>query len=79
MENFLGDGPYTNKHPRIGEPDPDRLVSADGKRSIRYGDHEMNSPPTKHHYHEETWTLDEVNNVMNVDNKVIRVPLKKKK
>ncbi|EJN20860.1 hypothetical protein PMI36_03924 [Pseudomonas sp. GM79] len=35
----------------------------------------MNSKPNKHHYHEETWTLDLINNVMNVDNTVVRVPL----
>ncbi|MCU0122215.1 RHS repeat protein [Pseudomonas sp. B2M1-30] len=74
-EDFLGEGPYTNTHPRTGLPDNDRIVSADGKRSIRYGAHEMNSKPNKHHYHEETWTLDLINNVMNVDNTVIRVPL----
>jgi RHS repeat-associated protein len=73
--DFLGEGPYTNIHPRTGLPDNDRLVSADGKRSIRYGAHEMNSKPNKHHYHEETWTLDLINNVMNVDNTVVRVPL----
>ncbi len=28
-------------HPRTNFPDSDRLVSADGKRSIRYGAHEM--------------------------------------
>ena len=55
-DEFLGHGPYSNKHPRTGVPDPDRIVSADGKRSIRYGQHEMNSKPSKHHYHEETWT-----------------------
>jgi hypothetical protein len=76
-DEFLGPGPHTNIHPRTGQPDPDRIVSADGKRSIRYGDHEMTSKPTKHHYHEETWTLDLQNNVMNVDNTVIRVPLPK--
>jgi len=69
---------HTNKHPRTGLPDPDRIVSADGKRSIRYGSHEVNSKPTKHHYHEETWTFDPRNNVMNVDNTVVRVPLPKK-
>ncbi len=74
-EDFLGEGPYTNIHPRTGLPDNDRIVSADGKRSIRYGSHEMNSKPNKHHYHEETWTLDLINNAMNVDNTVIRVPL----
>ena len=74
-EKFLGEGPYSNKHPRTGQPDPDRLVSADGQRSIRYGDHEMNSSPGKHHYHEETWTYDAETNTMNVDNTVRRVPL----
>jgi RHS repeat-associated protein len=78
-ETFLGEEPYSNRHPRTGQPDPDRLVSADGKRSIRYGDHEMNSSPNKHHYHEETWTHDPDNNVMNVDNTVRRVPLNQPK
>ncbi len=76
-DDFLGPGPHTNIHPRTGLPDPDRIVSADGKRSIRYGNHEMNSKPTKHHHHEETWTLDPANNVMNVDNLVVRVPILK--
>ena len=52
-EDFLGDGPYTNFHPRTGLPDPDRIVSADGTRSIRFGSHEMNTNPI--HYHEEFW------------------------
>jgi hypothetical protein len=60
-EQFLGPKPYSHKHPRTGQIDPHRLVSADGKRSIRYGDHERTSGPTKHHYHEETWTLDQQN------------------
>lgn len=77
-DDFLGPRPHSNRHPRTNEIDPDRIVSADGKRSIRYGSHEMNSKPTKHHYHEETWTYDPVNNVMNVDNTVVRVPLPKK-
>ncbi|WP_250658637.1 hypothetical protein [Alkalimarinus coralli] len=76
-DEFLGPAPYNNRHPRTGEIDPNRIVSNDRKRSIRYGAHEMNSKPTKHHYHEETWTHDPVNNVMNVDNTVIRVPLPK--
>lgn len=58
-------------------PDPDRIVSADGKRSIRYGNHEMNSKPTKYRYHEEIWTLEPINNVMNVENLVVRVPILK--
>lgn len=77
-DEFLGPGPHSNRHPRTGEIDPDRIVSSDGIRSIRYGSHEMSSKPTKHHYHEETWTHDPVNNVMNVENTVVRVPLPKK-
>jgi RHS repeat-associated protein len=77
-EQFLGDGPYTNSHPRTRSSDPDRLVSADGKRSIRYGAHEMGGSPGKHHYHEETWILELKENVMNVENTVVRVPLPKK-
>jgi hypothetical protein len=78
-ERFLGEGPYTNIHPRTNLPDPDRLVSGDGRKSIRYGTHEMNSKPTKHHYHEEVWTYELKENVMNVDNTVVRVPLAKSK
>jgi hypothetical protein len=78
QEKFLGPGPYTHIHPRTGQEDATRTVSADGKRSIRYGKHEKNSKPSLHHYHEETWTFDPVNNVMNVDNTIRRVPLLKK-
>ncbi|MEW5510233.1 RHS repeat domain-containing protein, partial [Pseudomonas antarctica] len=77
-DDFLGPGPHTNTNPRTGKPDLDRIVSVDAKRSIRYGAHEMNSKPSKHHYHEETWTLELKNNTMNVDNTVVRVPLPKK-
>ena len=77
-EEFLGEGPYTNNHPRTNLPDSDRLVSADGKRSIRYGAHEMGGKPSKHHYHEEKWILQLRENVMNVENTVVRVPLLKK-
>ncbi|MGF6556143.1 RHS repeat-associated protein [Pseudomonas sp. S30_BP2TU TE3576] len=78
-EEFLGEGPYTNNHPRTSIPDNDRLVSADGTRSIRYGAHEMGSNPSKHHYHEEKWMLELKGNVMNVESTVVRVPLPKKK
>lgn len=77
-DEFLGPGPHTNIHPRTGKPDRDRIVSGDAKRSIRYGPHEMNSKSSKHHYHEETWTLELKSNTMNVDNTVVRVPLAKK-
>lgn len=74
-EEFLGEGPYTNLHPRTGLSDTDRIVSADGTRSIRYGPHEMKSSPTKHHYHEETWSYAPVNHLVIVYNTVVRVPL----
>ncbi|WP_339506684.1 RHS repeat-associated core domain-containing protein, partial [Pseudomonas sp. EA_15y_Pfl1_P102] len=50
-DEFLGPHPHTNTNPRTGKPDRDRIVSSDAKRSIRYGSHEMNSKPSKHHYH----------------------------
>ncbi|GGR54597.1 MULTISPECIES: putative T7SS-secreted protein [Streptomyces] len=74
-DKFLGEGPYTNIHPRTGLPDPDRLVSADGRRSIRLGSHEMNSKPTKFHFHMETWTFESPTNTWIVDNTMVRVPL----
>lgn len=78
LDEFLGPGPHTSTNPRTGKDDNDRIVSSDAKRSIRYGSHEMNSKPSKHHYHEETWTLELKSNIMNVDNTVVRVPLPKK-
>ncbi|MFI8515549.1 RHS repeat-associated core domain-containing protein, partial [Streptomyces sp. NPDC085460] len=73
--DFLGPGPYTNIHPRTGKVDPNRLVSADGRRSIRMGDHEMNSKPTKFHFHMETWDWDSETNTWTVGNTMQRVPL----
>uniref|UniRef100_UPI002FCCBCA7 RHS repeat domain-containing protein n=1 Tax=Pseudomonas lactucae TaxID=2813360 RepID=UPI002FCCBCA7 len=77
-DEFLGPGPHSNINPRTGNADRDRIVSSDAKRSIRYGAHEMNSKPSKHHYHEEIWTFELKTNTMNVDNTVVRVPLPKK-
>lgn len=62
-EDFLGPD-QTNIDPRTGMPDPDRIWSADGKRSIRFGKHEMDSKPNKAHYHKETWHDDHVENVL---------------
>ncbi|HFQ4949932.1 TPA: FG-GAP-like repeat-containing protein [Vibrio vulnificus] len=62
-DEFLGSD-QTNIDPRDGLPDPDRIWSADGKRSIRFGEHEMNSKPNKLHYHQETWHDDKVENVL---------------
>jgi RHS repeat-associated protein len=72
---FLGEGPLTNIHPRTGVPDPNRVVSADRTRSIRYGKHEMSSSPQKHHFHEETWDYDPETDIMSVFNTQVRVPL----
>ncbi|MFC8965475.1 RHS repeat-associated core domain-containing protein [Streptomyces sp. NPDC057094] len=74
-EKFLGPGPYTNIQPRTGQVDPDRLVSSDGRRSIRMGDHEMNSKATKFHFHMETWEYNAVSNTWTVGNTLQRVPL----
>ncbi|EFC82513.1 RHS repeat domain-containing protein [Parafrankia sp. EUN1f] len=76
-EDFLGPGPHTNAHPRTGLPDANRIVSADGARSIRFGAHEMGSSPTKFHYHEETWSFDPTAQIWNIDNVVVRVPFPK--
>ena len=75
--DFLGSGQHTDMHPRTGISDPDRIVSEDGLRSIRFGDHEMSSRPTKFHYHEETWTPDESGESWHVDNRIVRVPFPK--
>ncbi|WP_414553474.1 hypothetical protein [Anabaena sp. CCY 0017] len=72
---FLGSGPYSHKHPRTGNDDPTRLVSADGQRSIRYGNHERNSPAKQHHFHEETWTYDATNTTLTVTNVLRRSPV----
>jgi uncharacterized protein RhaS with RHS repeats len=73
-ERFLGAGPYTDIHPRTGKSDSDRIVSTDGTKSIRYGAHEMNSKPNKHHYHEETWRFNLKRTAVDVDNTVVRIP-----
>lgn len=74
---FLGPGTHTDIHPRTGAIDPNRIVSADGRRSIRFGQQEMNSSPTKFHYHEETWSFDASANAWHVENLLVRVPFPK--
>jgi hypothetical protein len=67
--NFLGSN-QTNIDPRDGLVDPDRIWSADGQRSIRFGDHETgNSNPNRWHYHKETWSP---NFILNVRQRVQR-------
>ena len=75
IEDFLGSNPKGNIHPRTQAPDPYRLTSADGTRSIRYGPHEMTSSPNMHHYHQETWSYDAVTDTITYENTIVRVPL----
>lgn len=44
-DDYLGSN-QTNIYPRTGLVDNDRIFSADGTRSIRFGNHEMNSMDT---------------------------------
>jgi len=60
-DDFLGPN-QTNIDPRDGMPDPDRIWSKDGQRSVRFGGHEMDSSPSKFHYHRETWEAGQVTN-----------------
>ncbi len=61
-DEFLGSN-QTNINPFTGEKSVDRIWSEDGKRSIRFGEHEMNSMGTRNfHYHKETWYDDYVIN-----------------
>ena len=70
---FLGDNPI-NIHPRTGQPDPDRLFSADGTKSIRFGSHEMKSLSTpKGHYHKEYWNYNYETNEVTVENFLQRI------
>jgi hypothetical protein len=73
---FLGAGPYSHKHPRTGAVDNTRLVSANGQRSIRYGNHERNSNAANHHFHEETWVHDAGANTVTVNNTMRRASVR---
>lgn len=72
---FLNNAPFHNLHPRMGVADAERLVSADGQRSIRYANHERNSPANLHHFHEENWTLNGANEV-DLNQVIKRTPVK---
>lgn len=73
---FLGAGPYSHKHPRTGVVDATRLVSADGQRSIRYGNHERGSNAANHHFHQETWVYNSGANTVTVNNTMRRASVK---
>ncbi|MDD6071895.1 MAG: polymorphic toxin-type HINT domain-containing protein, partial [Clostridiales bacterium] len=54
-DDFLGPN-QTDIDPFTGKKSKDRIWSEDGKRSIRFGEHEMESMGTaRFHYHKETW------------------------
>jgi hypothetical protein len=63
MDEFLGPGETSSTNPFTGEYEPDRIWSADGKRSIRFGDHEMYTNPDMMHFHKESWFDTHVENV----------------
>lgn len=72
-DNYLGQN-QTNIHPRKGNIDLDRIFSADGTRSVRFGKHEMNSMGTsKFHFHFETWDYDAIQDIMNYKNILYRI------
>ena len=72
-DDYLGSN-QTNINPITGLVDNDRIFSADGTRSIRFGNHEMNSMgTTKFHFHQEEWKYDSVNDVMEYFNTLIRI------
>lgn len=56
-------------------PDSKRLVSAERRRSIPMRLPEMNSKPTKFHFHMETWDWIAPSNTWVVGNTMVRVPL----
>ena len=72
-DDYLGPD-TTNLNPRTGVADPNRIFSADGTKSIRFGPHEMNSIGTsKAHFHFETWTYDSEKDVMTITNMLQRM------
>ncbi len=71
--SFLGTN-TTDINPRTGLHDANRIFSADGMRSIRFGPHEMRSYGTaKSHFHYEFWSYDSVNDIMTVKNVMQRI------
>lgn len=72
-DEFLGSN-TTSVNPRTGEVDPNRIFSSDGTKSIRFGNHEMNSiGTTKSHYHQETWIYDGSSDTMTISNVLQRI------
>ena len=71
--NYLGSNTI-NINPRTGLADPNRIFSADGTKSIRFGNHEMQSLGTpKGHFHYETWIYDAATDAMTITNTLQRI------
>ena len=72
-DEFLGAN-QTNINKFTGEVDSNRIFSADGTKSIRFGNHEMNSLGTpKAHFHYETWKFNPMDNTVTVFNELQRL------
>ena len=67
-DDFLGPN-QTSYNKFTGTNEMDRIFSADGTRSIRFGGHEMRSiGTTKAHFHYENWQFDPTSNTVYVEN-----------
>ena len=67
-DDFLGPN-QTSYNKFKGTNEIDRIFSADGTRSIRFGGHEMQSlGTTKAHFHYENWLFDPTSNTVYVKN-----------
>jgi hypothetical protein len=72
-DQYLGTN-TTNVNPISGVTDNNRIFSADGTRSIRFGNHEMGSLGTNSsHFHYETWIPDSASDTVIVDNVLQRM------
>ena len=71
--DFLGPN-QTSYNQFTGANESNRIFSADGTRSIRFGSHEMRSiGTTKAHFHYEYWRFDPASNVVYVENLLQRL------
>lgn len=71
--DFLGNN-QTSYNRYTGTIDPNRIFSADGTRSIRFGNHEMDSWGTsKAHFRFEEWIYDASSNSVTYYNRLQRL------
>ena len=69
-DEFLGDGPTTNIHPRTSAVSDSRIVAKVGMnrwRSVRFGSHEVRNPKNLH-YNLEEWEYNPIKNHFTVSN-----------